>query len=73
MGCEMTLSLISRGPQRPPPPIGASESDTPWEMGLRKLNTGTEHVRYNISETSGAQNDTYHGVPYLTTELDLPI
>ena len=36
MGSEMTPSLFSYGGPLWPPPMGATESDTPWEVGLRK-------------------------------------
>ena len=34
MGSEMTPSLILRGASEAPP-MGVTESDTPWEVGLK--------------------------------------
>ena len=35
MGSKMTPSLISEGGASEAPPMGATESDTPWEVGLK--------------------------------------
>ena len=65
MGSNMAPIMVSRG-SPPPPPMGATESDMPWEIGLKKV-----LVKQTLSFFNTVKNIPKNMVDHLSSEFFL--